>query len=111
MSRSNEEKINEFCKAVTAHIKDKGVPMPSAGDCMICSMFERDIEPGSKSCDATHLVSHMDETYIHGSLLRNALRWDGHEEVMFLTGKASRVGSDTIVRALRRFLKRQLGIA
>ncbi len=103
--------VCKFCRAVEAHLIAKGFPMPSAGDCMICSMLERDIKPGSKTGDTMHLVSHMKETYIHGSLLVNALKWAGYREPLFIAIRSNSVGPELVVRALRRFLRRQLGIA
>jgi hypothetical protein len=94
-----KKKISKFLKLV-----DKGVPEPSNGDCWCCLMFEAG-DP-SKG-DSEHLLNHIDESYLHGSLIINALLWAGYDKTKLgyvYTHK------DIVKRALRRYLKRRLGL-
>lgn len=100
------------------------VPLPDAGDCWYCSMFQamppRDAkrmeyrQPGERlDGDMEHLREHIREKYLHGSLIVNALRWAGYGDVgIGLYFQHSDQWARKIMqRALRRFLSRQLGIS
>jgi len=54
----------------------------------------------------------MDEGYLHGSLLVNAMRWAGYKDegISLCYGMAKRGNRDAFKRALRRYLKRKLGL-
>lgn len=95
------KRINKYCALVTAD----NIPEPSLGDCMICSMFERD----GKQSDCDHLVSHLDEGYMHGSILVNAMRATGYNDMQIGVHYSMRL-HETFRRALRRFLKRRFAI-
>lgn len=95
------KRINKFCKLVT----EENLPVPENGDCWICMMFEKD---GSKS-DVDHLESHMDEGYMHGSLLVNAMRSIGYRDEQISVHYGMKL-ADTFRRALRRFLKARFQI-
>lgn len=88
------------------------LPVPNAGDCWYCSMFQREQKPGgayacTEAGDTEHLLSHIKEGYIHGSLLVNAMTWAGRLD----SGLIYRVGMrDIIKRDLRRYLRRKLGL-
>lgn len=109
------------------------LPKPCGGDCWICLMFDasklapvkNDYGPGNstgqKVSDPDHLLSHLREGYLHGSLILNAMRWAGYQDTGIAIwwqnherDKRSgnyRKQSDVIARTLRRFLKAQLGLA
>jgi len=97
------EKINKYCKAITKLDK---LPIPSTGDCIYCQFH--DSETGLPLNNTEHLISHLDETYIMVSLIFNALTWKGYNDPSFIFNCGSR---DTIVRAVRAYFKRQLGIS
>lgn len=91
------------------------LPVPESGDCWGCSFStiadgRGYVEwPMGKDC----VKGHLDEVYIHGSLITRALRWVGYQETsvqMFVqhTGLLSRA---IIFRAVRRFLKSEMGLA
>jgi hypothetical protein len=61
-------RINKFVRMVD---DCKTLPIPDNGDCWFCSMFDK----GGK--DTSHLQSHVDDSYLHGSLLVNAMREAG----------------------------------
>lgn len=75
---------------------------PDAGDCMLCSMFDRE------GNDTTHLQSHIDEQYMHGSLIRNALAHSGYRDPNVIMQMNMR---DAATRAVRKFLYRKMGLA
>jgi hypothetical protein len=95
------KRINKFCKLVT----EDNLPVPENGDCWICMMFEKD---GNKS-DVDHLESHMDEGYVHGSLLANAMRAAGFRDEQIGFHYQMKY-ADAFKRALRRFLKARFQI-
>lgn len=104
-----KKKIDNYC----VELKKLDVfPEPSAGDCWFCSMFERG---GMGSQD--HLEEHLNETYIHGSLIYNAMKDAGYrdEGIALMTGWGSAKGKpfakDNVHRAVRRYFKRRLAIA
>jgi hypothetical protein len=100
------KKINAYCKK----IKDmKELPIPSSGDCWYCALKT----PGGKSMGETfksnaHLISHLKEKYVHGSLIWNALEWAGYQNPALIFQMDVRT---SIVSAVRRYFKSQLGLA
>lgn len=95
------KQINKYCKLIT----EDNMPMPDTGDCMICSMFERD----GDASDLSHLVAHMEEEYVHGSILVNAMRATGYNDMQIGVHYSMKL-ADTFKRATRRFLKRRFAI-
>ena len=106
------KKIDKFVKFVgdkwpkgeVGYVKEDGsnavLQLPGAGDCLVC----RGIFPGrAPDC----LESHMDENYVHGSLVANALRWANHTPTQI--GIVWNM-KDRVTQALRRYLKAQLGL-
>lgn len=82
---------------------------PDAGDCLFCSMFERDSDRPS----ADHMLSHIEESYFVPSLVHNALRSGGsiaaRQAVHNLqSGQVSvswaGIVRDQITRAIRRYV-------
>jgi hypothetical protein len=62
---------------------------------------------GEATGDKTHLVSHLEEGYMMGSLIFSALKWAGYREPALIWHMRL---TDSIVRAVRRYLRRQLGL-
>ena len=95
-------------KKITAYIKKMNdmeeLPAPSSGDCWFCSMFDK---AGADSSN-DHILSHLDEKYVHGSLIVNALLWSGYNEEQL--PYIWRIKS-AIVNAVRRYLKFRVGLA
>jgi len=100
-SKDLTKQIAKYCKLVTPD----NLPAPNGGDCWICCMFERD---GNKS-DTDHLQSHMEEGYMHGSILVNAMRAAGYNDMQIGVHYHMKL-ADTFKRALRRFLKTRFQI-
>lgn len=96
------KQIQKYCKELK-NLEE--LPRPSSGDCFICQFDSGK----SEELSTDHLISHLDEKYIHGSLIVNSLRWTGHND----TGIEYiwRSNRDTVVRAVRRYFKSRLHLA
>lgn len=90
-----ERKATE--KAIRAYAKRCAteMPMPDDGDCWIC------LFGGGTDC----LASHVDENYVHGSLIIRALADKGYRDPMLILHMRM---SDAIGRAVRSYLSREL---
>ena len=93
-----KESINRFVKLVDTC---ETLPTPDLGDCWYCRLFE--------TKDTDHLLSHIDEGYLHGSLLVNAMRWAGYRDDQIGLHYSMDL-RDTFKRALRRYLKHSLAL-
>lgn len=117
------KRINKYCRIIR---NMENLPIPNNGDCWYCSMFQaekpatpnpnsqmgyaRDVGQSGPVSDSEHLLNHIDEGYVHGSLLVNAMRWDGMRDAgisMMLHGRAPH---DLVAGRVRRYLKRKLGV-
>lgn len=119
LSAEAEDKIKQHAKLkrqIGKFVKllDKGdLPLPSLGDCWYCSMVvDSPAEDAGKSLgDATdntdHLLSHVEEGYMHGSLICNALKWCGYPNPGLILHMGLR---DVIKRSVRKYLYRKLYI-
>ena len=114
-----EKLINKYCDKMGKLDK---IPMPNGGDCFYCQgetgfgqvsqaeygVLHEDGRLEKKPWEATHcLESHLEEGYVHGSLIYNALRFVGYGDPrlileMGLTGN--------IRRAVRKYFRRKLGL-
>jgi hypothetical protein len=89
--RKKTKQIKAYCDAIRAL---DTLPEPEPGDCFICSGF--------KGTDC--LQSHLDEMYIHGSLIRRAMEARGYSE--FALRFAYQIDNrDTVVRAVLAYFK------
>ena len=105
------KQINAYCEKLKGL---KTIPMPSAGDCWYCHLRNAETEKpwGDKNPD--HLLEHLREKYIHGSLIYNALADAGYKAGFIMQiCDHEMYGSwrNNVVRAVKRYFKRQLGIA
>jgi hypothetical protein len=92
-----KKQITKYCNLIT---KDN-LPLPNSGDCWVCSMFDKD----SKQND--HLLQHIKESYLHGSILVNAMRETGYSDTgIGLHFQMKYI--DTIKRSLRKYLQKRL---
>jgi len=88
------------------------LPHPSGGDCFCCSMFPD--TPGE--CDASHLESHMEESYFVPSLALRALREAKAGDLIVSatfneSGHWTELARERTGRAVRNYLKRRLSLA
>jgi len=102
-----EEKIDKFVARIDRCQK---LPVPEARDCWDC-YFQTPM--GKELCDeerhgTEHLLSHIKEGYLHGSLIYNALRWAGYDDEQ--TARILQASDKPVVkRSLRRYLSARLG--
>lgn len=86
-------RIDKYLKLVRKELQ-KGLPMPSGGDCWYCALSKGDGVPLGDAMDTlypdgsvrvqpnhTHLFTHMVDRYVVPSLLVNALREKGYRDV------------------------------
>ena len=98
-----KKKIAVFIKAID---ELETIPFPDSGDCWDCSMQTNEGKTlGDVTKNHSHLESHLDELYIHGSLIYNALKERGYPNpalIMQMNCKTS------IKHAVRRYIKKRL---
>lgn len=96
-------------KQIKAFVKligdDAPLPQPSSGDCWGCLAEANGAETG-----LGHLRSHLDEGYLHGALIVNALRAAGvtDQQLPFVW---RHWGHDRIRRMVSRYLRRRFGLS
>lgn len=115
-------KIAKFVKLIDTVAE---LPKPNGGDCWHCLMFDNvpavqkngsyyglgssNLAPPTRAHDPEHLINHMDEGYLHGSLLVNAMRFRGFRDDQIGVHYAINV-RDTFKRALRHYLNAKLAV-
>jgi hypothetical protein len=107
---SEQQRLRALIRKYTAKVArqwDEAPMQPRAGDCFICTAHSGRITKSSRHPTYDCLVSHLEEGYVHGTLVYNAIKWAGYEDrqMPYVFGMKS-----IAVRAVRRFLKAQLGM-
>lgn len=103
--KSLKRKISKFCALVDTVDE---LPKPDSGDCWHCMMRTKSGETlGDSIGDTEHLMSHIDEGYLHGSLLVNAMRSRGYRDEQIGVHYHLNI-RDTFKRALRHYLLTKL---
>lgn len=98
-----KKKIAKFIKLIDSLTK---IPMPSGGDCWYCALQTTEGKSlGDSFKDTDHLESHLEEGYLHGSLIYNALKEKGYRDPALIMHMACKT---SIKSALRRYLTRRL---
>lgn len=106
-------------------VTGKPIPTPSEGDCWDCLMFDRE-EPveeyanaprgaaankPAKQRNSHHLLEHIKEGYMHGSLIVNAFRDSGYTDTAISYWCfTDRPDYTMIRRKVRRYLQKRLGL-
>ena len=98
-----KKRIAKFVNLVTK----ENLPTPSNGDCWLCLMTTEGKTLGDSTGDHSHLDSHIEEGYIHGSLLVNAMREAGYQDKQ-IGFHYSGGYVDTFKRSLRKYLQKRL---
>jgi hypothetical protein len=94
--------INLMKKKIAKYVKlieDGEIPTPNNGDCLICRI------PDTK--DTNHLLSHLKENYVVGSLLVNAMRENGYDDERIRTHYGMGF-TDSFANSVRRYLTKRL---
>lgn len=97
--------INAYCKKLSGL---KTLPEPSQGDCWDCLFKTPDGKTMGEINKSDHLLSHLKEKYIHGTLILNALKLAGCHNPGFIFHFDCR---DIAISAVKRYFKKQLSIA
>lgn len=120
-----ERKLKDRVKAfVNKTIPTKGpIPKPSTGDCWFCSMMDAE-KPATHagightihdtaSRNNDHLLSHIQEGYMTGSLIVNAYRNAGVSEagIAITLDDRYRRDNNEVRRRVIRYLNRRLGMS
>jgi hypothetical protein len=109
---SKVEKHNKAMnKRITKYVNllsEGNLPRPGTGDCWYCLMqTTRGENLGDSLRDADHLISHLKEGYLHGSILVNAMREAGYKNMQI--GFHYQIGMvSTFKRTLKRYLQKRL---
>jgi hypothetical protein len=103
-----EAKAKEMRKKIdkyVALVDPKNIPMPSGGDCWNCCMRDKNgVTMGDSNEDHSHLLEHLKEGYLHGSILVNAIKEAGYRPEVYMRMPIG----DTIQRCLRKYLVKRL---
>jgi len=106
---AKEDKLRQQIRKFVCDVPLKGpFPAPSNGDCWMCMMKTQEGKSlGESSGDNSHILGHIKERYLHGSLIVNALTWAGYTnpQTIYQMGLGA-----NIRRALKRYLYRQCGL-
>ena len=101
-----KKQISDYCNLIT---KDN-LPYPNGGDCFLCSFHE---EKTGKSwgdfCnnDNEHLLNHLKEKYLHGSILVNSMRESNYSDMQIGLHYQMKF-ADTFKRSVRKYLQKRL---
>ena len=99
-----KERIRKYCLLIT----EKNLPIPSSGDCWLCSLRTEEGTPmGELNHNHGHLLDHLKEKYLHGSILVNAMREYGYRDEQLGLFYSMKI-VNTFRRATRKYLQKRL---
>jgi hypothetical protein len=108
--RINENKLNKLKKQITKYcnlVTKDNLPLPDSGDCWDCSFKTKDGKTMGELSGSDHLLSHLKENYLHGSILVNAMRESGYNDTQIGLHYQMK-WNDYFKRALRKYLTKRL---
>lgn len=101
-------KMKKRISRYIANINKDNLPKPNIGDCWFCLMqTENGQNMGDRLKDTGHLLEHLNENYLHGSILVNSMREYGFQDHQIGLHYKLKV-VDTFKRALRKYLQKRL---
>jgi hypothetical protein len=111
--KAMDKRINAFLKVVRQELETKEWPAPSGGDCWYCLMTTED---GQSLGDAMgghtdHLLSHVKEKYLFGSLLLRAVQAKGFRgDRAFMRVSIAHAQKDVkfMIECLAKYLRKSL---
>ncbi|MCJ7816980.1 MAG: hypothetical protein MUP55_03940 [Candidatus Aenigmarchaeota archaeon] len=103
-----EKLISRYCKKISTM---EALPVPSGGDCWDCCLRTKEGQPMGDLSKSDHLISHLKEQYVHGSLILNALASKGYCDPAFVFQTSMKIGDrGQIVRSVRSYFRTKLGL-
>jgi hypothetical protein len=99
--------VSKYINAMQAHIAKNGIPLPDSGDCWDCCLKTESGQTMGEISNSNHLMLHLKEKYIHGSLIWNALLARGYDHPEYIIHMKI---TDSIVNAVRFYFYRNLKI-
>lgn len=99
------KKIKKYVDLIT----EDNLPTPNNGDCWYCLMTTDKDKKTLGDCfgDTSHLISHMEEGYVVGSLLVNAMRESGWDDMRISTHYGMK-WTDSFKKAVKKYLIKRL---
>jgi hypothetical protein len=110
---SDIEKNKSMLKRIKAYSdlyldKDIYPLIPSGGDCWYCCLKTDDKKPlGDATQNHEHLISHLEDDYVMGSLIVNAMREAGYND-MQISIHLNGFSNGNVRRAIYKYLKKRL---
>lgn len=116
VSDTDTEKRNAMKKHIAAYSKlyTFPYPMPSSGDCWYCALTTDSKKSlGDATKNHEHLEMHMGlhddcEVYVHGSMIVNALREHGCNDMQISVWLHMDNMQDSVQKAIRKYLQKRL---
>jgi len=107
--------IKAYIKKMKKMLAEDGPIMPEEGDCWLCCMVSSKTKKPWGDEDIDHFVTHLEEQYVHGSLILNAHRWANKENLLGFAyttgeGKLHKYEIDNIAKTVQRYLKAKVGL-
>lgn len=115
ISPADEKKAKKLTAAICKFVNkiEYPLPQPDAGDCLLCYMWDATTNKTMGDQDQGHLLNHIEEGYIHGSLIYNAMVDAGwtRTAMSWAFSHTPTSGRPTHERnTVRRYLRRRLGL-
>lgn len=112
VSDTDTEKRTKMRKAIKAYAKlyANGVPMPYGGDCWHCLLKDKDGKTMGELSNSNHLQQHIKDGYVFGSLLVNAMRFLGYNDMQISVHLHTPQTTWNFENIVRKYLYRKLGV-
>jgi hypothetical protein len=108
----NKKLIDRYMKKLDKMIEKNKIPEPTAGDCWYCAMHEEKTgKPLGDLSHSNHIEGHLEEQYIMGSLILNAMKEKGYGDyLIYSCFKEPAKWKGHIKRVVKSYLKKHLDI-
>jgi hypothetical protein len=114
VKQSNDAVVKAMKKRIVKYaalITKDNLPAPQSGDCWFCLMKTQTGQTlGDSTKDTDHLLSHLDEGYVVGSLIFNAMKEDGlsDEQMGFWYHMGRKDGQSFALARIRKLVVKYL---
>lgn len=108
-NKLERDKMLKRIKKYVDLITEDNLPFPDNGDCWYCLMTTKDSGKtlGDAFGDTSHLISHLEEGYVVGSLLVNAMREAGYRDEQISFHYHLKL-VDTFKKVVKKYLVKRL---